>query len=119
MLLSSTSYLPLSFFMIFQIPTDALQIPQNTNFRLTKAPIPPSLNISWSSNGQISAPASKTSLNASNDIYCSEGYGIDLSLDSCRDAIGQIPRDRKIIHLGERHEGLYDLNLPHRFVSGQ
>ena len=65
-----------------------------------------------------SATATNIPFSDRNPVVCNQArYGADLSIESCADALRQIPQDSVQRSWGQRGAGTYDVNLPHRYLG--
>jgi len=113
----SASCLQILPFSIIIINSLALTIPtDNAAPSLTQ----PSTHTNLTSNLALPYPAQNLSVSASPIVQC-DGYlyKYDLVKSSCVDAISTIPDDVEILFFGDRGHGMFDMSLPHRFISGE
>lgn len=61
-----------------------------------------------------------TPVSAPHIVHCDgDTYQRGLSVPSCEDAIGRIPDDTEELTFGDRGEGVSDVLLPLRYISGK
>lgn len=61
-----------------------------------------------------------TSSNENHQAYCNgEEYRTGLNFGSCADALKQIPQSHQIRRFQMRGQGVYDVSLPYRYISGK
>lgn len=64
---------------------------------------------------------SKLNLSAEPSFYCDEGWGRDLNLQMCEEALASIPwvigPETRLISFGPREVDMFDIGLPRRFMS--
>ena len=67
------------------------------------------------------ASLSTLNLSAQTSFNCDEGFGRDLNLQMCGDAVASIPRTFKVgstpVSFGPREAGSFDIGLPKRWMS--
>lgn len=66
---------------------------------------------------------SKLTLSAEPTFYCDEGWGRDLNLQMCEEALASIPwvigPATRLFSFGPRDANTFDIGLPRRFMSCQ
>ena len=100
--------------------TTALNVSQNTNSLLADLPNTAQLNNSSSAQNEPPIPASNIISNNEYHVICDgSSCGTSLNPISYAKALNTIPINRHLSYLGQRTKGVFDTNLPHRFISVQ
>ena len=91
------------------------QSPSSSNDRIATSR---QLNITKEINGTHTSGGSNSTL-TSVSLICRSDIGHDLSIASCWNAWCSIPSDSQEHVYGARNEGVYEVPLPQRFLSGE
>ena len=95
--------------------SSALSLPTSSSLNQPTIPLIPA---TLSSNLTLSSSAGNLTVNPA--IRCDGGsYKRDLRTASCLDALLTIPNDPTPITFGTRGSGVFDVPLPHRWISGE